>query len=302
MQSSPLFPAWSEIASPVIGMLHVPPLPGSPGFGGDVSAILAAVLRDAAALAAGGVDGLMIENFGDVPFFPGRVPAIVVAHLTAIAGEVRRRVDLPLGINVLRNDGQSALAVAHAVGASFIRVNVLCGTRVADQGLLHGIAHDLLRDRALLGTEIRILADVDVKHSAPLAARSLGEEVDDTLQRGLADGLIVSGAGTGKATPVEKVREIKSAAGTSPVFIGSGVTPESVAAFLPHANGFIVGSSLKFDGDPRQPVDPKRVEALVTAVARAQNTPQSNVAVHAGDPVYEEGVWFGDEPPTEPPH
>jgi membrane complex biogenesis BtpA family protein len=228
------------------------------------------------------------------------VPAIVVAHLTAIAAEVRRRVDLPLGINVLRNDGQSALAVAHAVGASFIRVNILCGARVADQGLLQGIAHDLLRDRAILGADIRILADVDVKHSAPLAVRAMAEEVEDTLQRGLADGLIVSGAGTGKATPLQKVREIKSAAGTSPVFIGSGVTPETVASFLPYADGFIVGSSLKFDGDPRQPVDPKRVEALVAAVTQPPAAPQGNGSIHSGDPLYEEGVWFGDEPPPEP--
>src|SRR4029453_4879166 len=131
------------------GMLHLPALPGSPLYGGSLSAIREAMLRDAQLLAAGGVHGLMMENFGDVPFFPGRVPAHVVAHMTAIAADVRARVELPLGINVLRNDGLSALAVAHACGAQFIRVNVLCGVRVADQGLLHGIAHELLRERTL---------------------------------------------------------------------------------------------------------------------------------------------------------
>src|SRR5687768_9330841 len=138
---------WSTVPRPVIGMLHLPPLPGSPRYGGG-----------------GGGHGLMLDNFGDVPFYPGRVPAHVVAHMTAVACEVRRRFpSLPLGINVLRNDGRSALAVAHAAGAQFIRVNVLCGARVADQGLIQGIAHDLLRERAMLGaTDVRILADVDV--------------------------------------------------------------------------------------------------------------------------------------------
>ena len=118
---------WSAVPKPVIGMLHLRPLPGSPRYGGDVEAVTAAALRDADALAGGGVHGLMIENFGDVPFYPARVPAYVVAHMTAVACAARRRFDLPLGINVLRNDARGALAVAHAAGAEFIRVNVLCG-------------------------------------------------------------------------------------------------------------------------------------------------------------------------------
>src|SRR5688572_15960015 len=178
-----LLPEWSACPRPVIGMLHLPPLPGSPRYAGDPDAITAAVLRDAEALADGGVHGLMLENFGDVPFYPGRVPVHVVARMTTLALEVKRHFpQLPLGVNVLRNDGLSALAVAHAAGADFIRVNVLCGARVADQGIIQGIAHDLLRDRAALGaTGVRILADVDVKHSSPLgAARGIADEVADT--------------------------------------------------------------------------------------------------------------------------
>ena len=268
-----LLPQWSAIPAPVVGMLHLPPLPGSPRYSGSVDAITTTVLRDADALAAGGVHGLMLENFGDVPFFPGRVPAHVVAHMTALAVAVRRRFDLPLGINVLRNDGRSALAVAHAAGAKFVRVNVLCGARVADQGVLAAIAHNLLRDRAMLGaaggTGVKILADVDVKHSAPLARRDLAEEVADTLHRGLADGLVVSGAGTGKATAPEHVRAVKAAGGAAPVFVGSGVTPESLPAYVGHADGFIVGTAFKHDGDPERPVDPARVRAFMAAVGRA---------------------------------
>src|SRR6185436_13143720 len=135
--------------------------------------------------------------------------------------EVKRAgPQLPLGINVLRNDGLSALSVAHAAAADYIRVNVLCGARVADQGLLQGIAHDLLRLRAELKAEsIKIFADVDVKHFASLSPRPIADEVDDTLHRGMADALIVSGAGTGKPTDPAKVAEVKSAAQGAPVFL-----------------------------------------------------------------------------------
>ena len=260
---------WPETAKPVIGMLHLTPLPGSPRYssGGGIGAVREAVLRDADALAAGGVHGLMLENFGDVPFYPGRVPAHTVAAMTAIAAAVRERFgDLPLGINVLRNDGRSALAIAAAVGAQFVRVNVLCGARVADQGILEGIAHDLLRDRVALGAQhVRVFADVDVKHSAPLAAVSIESEVEDTLKRGLADALVVSGTGTGKATDPEHVRRVKAAGGgAAGVFVGSGADERTIAAYLPHADWFIVGSAFKRDGDARQPVDGDRVRRLMS--------------------------------------
>lgn len=266
-----LLPEWSTVAKPVIGMLHVPPLPGAPRFAGDLTELSNHVYRDADALAQGGVHGLMLENYGDLPFYPDRVPAHVVAHLTALACDIRHQFpQLPLGINVLRNDGRSALAVAHAAGAQFIRVNVLCGARVADQGILHGIAHDLLRDRALLGAgkSVRIFADVDVKHSAPLAPRPLEDEVSDTLDRGLADALIVSGSGTGRATDPGHVAAARAAAkGKAPVFVGSGVAARSLHEYLPHADGFIIGSAFKAGNDPLQRIDVARVRELLAALA-----------------------------------
>ena len=267
-----LLPAWSNRSHIIIGMLHLRPLPGAPRFDGRLDRVRDELLRDADALAEGGVDGLMMENFGDAPFYPARVPAHVVAHMTALACAVRQRApQLPLGINVLRNDGRGALAVAHACGASFIRVNVLCGARVADQGILHGMAHDLMRDRAALGAAagaIRVFADVDVKHSAPLgASRALADEVDDTIARGLADGVIVSGAGTGKGTEPQHVAAVRAAAaGRAVVLVGSGVTVESLEALRPHADGLIVGTSLKRDGRIENEIDVARVRALVNAL------------------------------------
>jgi uncharacterized protein len=252
---------------PLIGMIHLGPLPGSPRYGGDLRPILDSALRDAEALAAGGASAIMLENFGDLPFYPGRVPGHVIASMTAIACAVRRAVDLPLGINVLRNDGQSALAVAVASGAQFIRVNVLCGARVTDQGIINGIAHDLLRERAQLGAQsIAIFADVDVKHSAPLAARPLEDEVADTLDRGLADALIVSGSGTGKKTDPAHARRVKKARPDAPVLIGSGASAATVTDYVPDADGFIVGTGIKIDGRVENAVDVNRVKKIAAVL------------------------------------
>lgn len=253
----------------VIGMLHLPALPGAARSRLTMPQIIDHALRDAAALAEGGVDGMMLENFGDVPFYPGRAPAETVAAITAVASAIRRRFEkMPLGINVLRNDGRSALAIAAAVGANFIRVNVLSGARVTDQGIIQGIAHDLLRDRRRLGAEtVKILADVDVKHSAPIAPIDLESEVEDTLHRGLADALIVSGSGTGKPTDASQVKRVRQAVGAAAgVLVGSGVTAATIESFLPHADGFIVGTALKPNGDPAEPVDPARVKEILAAV------------------------------------
>ena len=260
-----LWPAKKKI---VIGMVHLLPLPGSARFGGDLLAVRDRAVADAKSLCAGGVDGIMIENFGDAPFYPGPVPSSVVAHLTAMAAQVQQVIDVPLGINMLRNDGRSALAIAQAVGAAYIRVNILCGARVTDQGIIQGIAHDLQRDRTALGAQqIKVMADVDVKHSSPLGERrAIEDEVDDTIHRGLADGVIASGAGTGKATDLTQVQRIKAAAGNTPVFVGSGVNATTVPQFFKHCDGVIVGSDLKVDGIATNPVDPHRVEAFMKAL------------------------------------
>src|SRR5688572_28536325 len=222
-------------------MVHLAPLPGSPKDDGDWPAVLESARRDAQALTTGGADADMVENFNDVPFFKTRVPRVTVAAMTAAALAVRSAAgDLPVGVNILRNDGRAALAVAMAAQCQFIRVNVLSGARVTDQGVIEGIAAGLLRDRALGGDTISIWADVDVKHSAALAQRTLDDEVADILERGGADALIVSGSGTGHPTDAGKLACVKEAAGYVPVLVGSGVTPDGVSDLLPHAAGLIV--------------------------------------------------------------
>jgi hypothetical protein len=264
-----LLDAWKSVRCPLVGMLHLPPLPGSPRAELRLEAILDQVLRDAEALVSGSMHGLMLENYGDVPFAAGRVDVATVAAMKWLAREVRGRFPkTPLGINVLRNDGLSALAIAHAAGASFIRVNVLAGARLTDQGIIPGIAFDLLRERRRLSaTTVKILADVDVKHSSPLAPRPLADEAADLVERALADGLIVTGRATGQSAALADLREVKSAADGQPVFVGSGVTAQSAAELAKLADGMIVGSWLKVDGRVANPVDPLRVRDLVAALA-----------------------------------
>jgi membrane complex biogenesis BtpA family protein len=247
-------------------MLHVPALPGSPQNTLAFEPIVDWVLRDAEALAAAGIDGWILENFGDVPFYPRRVPPHTVAFLTTIACELKRRLatfPLPLGINVLRNDAQSAIAIASAVGAEFVRVNVHTGARLTDQGLIEGLAHDTLRYRKLLDSHVKIFADVDVKHSAPLAIRGLEEEVEEIVTRGCADAIIVTGSATGKETTIDDLRTARRAAGQVPVFAGSGVGIDNVRSVLDVADGLIVGTAFKKDGLTGNPVEPERVSALM---------------------------------------
>jgi len=256
---------------PVVGMVHLPPLPGTPRFDADGGreALHETARRDAERLDAGGVDALLVENFGDAPFHPSSVPQHVVADLTALVGTVREATDRPVGVNVLRNDGPSAVAVAAATGAAFVRVNVHVGARVADQGVLEGRAHETMRLRNRLDADVRVLADVDVKHSAPLGGDGGAAMLGDAVDRGLADGVIVSGSATGRATDLDAVRAAVTARDDcgleTPVFVGSGVTAETIGDTLGIADGVIVGSAFEEGGSVPNPVSVERVERVVGA-------------------------------------
>jgi membrane complex biogenesis BtpA family protein len=254
---------------PVVGMVHLDALPGAPGFDGDREAVREHALRDARRLEAGGVDAVLVENFGDAPFHADDVPKHVVASMAALARDLRRETDLPLGVNVLRNDAAAAVSVAAAAGAEFVRVNVHTSARLTDQGVVEGDAAGTLRLRDRLDADVSVLADVDVKHSAALAGRPLAEEVAELLERGRADGLVASGPGTGAEADLDHVRAVADArddlGSDAPVFVGSGVTRETVAETLAVADGAVVGTALKEGGETTAPVDEDRVRALVAA-------------------------------------
>lgn len=257
------------IDPPAVGMIHLQPLPGSPGWQGDMKPVIQAALTDAEALTGGGLTAVMIENYHDIPFFPGRVPAETVAAMTVLIQAVRTTFPtLRLGVNVLRNDVESALGIAAATEATFVRVNIHTGTSVTDQGTIEGRAWHTLRRRRELGADVGILADVRVKHARPLVERPLAEEVRDLRLRGLADGVIVTGVATGAEAEPEEVLAVRQAVPDAPVLVGSGVTAATVAHYRPHADGFIVGSSLQ-ETDPgtgRARVSRARTAEFVSAL------------------------------------
>jgi membrane complex biogenesis BtpA family protein len=212
---------------------------------------------------------VLVENFGDAPFYADSVPTHTVAAMAAAVEDLRDEIDLPIGVNVLRNDAEAAVSIAAATGASFVRVNVHTGARLTDQGVVTGRAAETVRLRDRLDADVDILADVDVKHSAALAERPLSETIADLIERGHADGIVASGAGTGHGTDrdhLEAVVDARDRLGAdAPVFVGSGVTPDSIAETLTLADGVIVGTALKGGGETTAPVDEARVRALVAA-------------------------------------
>jgi len=250
----------------LIGVVHLRPLPGSPRFSGNWGEILKSAVADAVAYERGGAHAVFIENFGDVPFTKSSVAAETIATMTAAGCAVRATVSLPVGFNVLRNDARAALALCAACGGDFVRVNVHSGAMLTDQGLIEGDAYNTLRYRKNIAPEAGIFADVHVKHAVPLGGWSLEDAARDTVERGLADALIVSGVGTGQPADISHVERVRHACPTTKLLLGSGVTLDNVKNYLRHANGVIVGSSLKRGGKLSNPVDTKRVLALVKAM------------------------------------
>jgi uncharacterized protein len=251
---------------PIIGVVHLLPLPTSARWGGSLSAIVDRAEQEAVALASGGVNSIIIENFFDAPFPKSRVDPAVVSAMTMIVSRLRELVSMPIGINVLRNDSLSAMAIASCTGAAFIRVNVLSGVMATDQGLIEGCAHELLRYRRELGSDVKIIADVLVKHAQPLSSSDITTAVQETIDRGLADAIILSGVATGHPPSLEDLRLAKAAAGNTPIIIGSGADFSNISNLMQFADGVIVSSSLKRQGKIENSIDPIRVSQFVEAM------------------------------------
>lgn len=239
----------------LVGMVHLEALPGAPRAALPLPDIVARAVADAGALADGGCDAVMVENFGDAPFAK-RLGPDALASLTVAADAVVEAVRVPVGVNALRNDAPAALAIAHAVGARFVRSNVWSGVAWSDQGVLEGCAREALDLRRRLAAMVEVWADAHVKHAAHPTS------VDQALldnERNQCDAHIVSGLRTGAPADPAALRQVLAVA-TRPVFLGSGITPQNLGSYA-GAAGFIVGTALKTGGR----VDPKRVEALVAA-------------------------------------
>lgn len=258
-----------ETGPALVGVIHLSPLPGSPRSTLTMRSLRARTAEDALALAAAGFDAVLIENFGDAPFFRDAVPPETVAAMAVLAEVARSASGLPIGVNILRNDGASALAVAVATDARFIRVNILSGARVADQGVIQTDAARLLRMRRHLdATGVSIVADVGVKHSAPLGASgddAVAEEAVEVVERALADAVVVTGTRTGAEVDERLLRRVRAAVPGRSVWLGSGVRADTAARWADLADGVIVGSALREGGRGGGPIDP----ALALGFARA---------------------------------
>ncbi|WP_331711679.1 photosystem I biogenesis protein BtpA [Phormidesmis priestleyi] len=271
--------------NPIIGVVHLLPLPTSPRWGGSLKAIIDRAEQEATALAAGGVDGIIVENFFDAPFPKDHVDPAVVSAMTVVIQKLMHMVTLPIGINVLRNDAQSAFAIAACVQAQFIRVNVWTGIMATDQGMIEGRAHELLRYRRELGCDVKVFADVLVKHARPLGSPNLTMAVQDTIERGLADAVILSGWATGNPPSLEDLELASAAANGTPVLIGSGADWENIPKLMTAADGVIVSSSLKRQGKRENSIDPIRVSRFVEATRRSVPSDQtksiSSLSLHS---------------------
>lgn len=259
---NPLFPHLSRPA--LVGMVHLRPLPGSPGWRGSMAEVLEAARRDAEALLEGGCDGLLVENMGDLPYLRGAVGPETTAAM-ALATAAVTALGAPTGVQVLAGANREALGVALAAGARWLRVEAFAYAHVADEGWMDACAGPLLRARAALGAPVQIWADVRKKHAAHAVTGDLSLE---DVARGTAfcgaDALVVTGVATGAPTRREDLVEVARAG--LPVVVGSGVSPEDAAELGTVASALVVGSWLKEGGDWRNPVSVARTAALAAAL------------------------------------
>ncbi len=260
-----------NVQTPMIGVVHVPAMPGDPGATRSFDDAFAFALDDARALVEGGLDAIILENFGSAPFRKGtrgdRIDAHQAALLARIGAAARETwPSLKIGVNCLRNDAQTALGIAAACRLDFIRVNIHTGAYVTDQGIIEGEAYETLRYRELIAPRVEIWADVLVKHASPLAPTDLEQAAQDCVKRGKADALILSGSGTGKELDIDELARVSGLELGVPIVVGSGLSPQNVEVIGPHADLAIVGSYLKRNGVLSHPVDPNRVQEMATLI------------------------------------
>ncbi len=248
----------------LIGMVHVLALPGSPRFGGDMQAILDAAKTDTERLIEGGCDAIIVENMHDLPYLNRNVGPETVAAMTLAVAAVTA-FGHPTGVQVLAGANREALGICVATGASFIRAEGFAYAHVADEGWMDACAGELIRTRAHLGSDVQVWADIKKKHSAHAVTHDLSiADVAHGSAFSGADAVIVTGAATGAPTAPDDVQAAKD--GGLPVLVGSGVNAETAHMFVGLADGLIVGSAIKEDGDWTRPVDVRRVAALRRAI------------------------------------
>ena len=253
----------------LIGMVHVRALPGSPFYGNYLPAVFETAVAEAKLLAEAGFDGIMIENMHDIPYLNREVGPEITAMMTAVAVAIKREVDLPMGVQVLAGANQEALAVALAAGLQWIRAEGFVFGHTGDEGYMDAQAGTLLRYRRMIRAEkVQVWTDIKKKHSSHAVTGDVGiVETAKAASFFASQGLVITGASTGTEADAEELAAVKYAVDL-PVIIGSGITVNNLERYWGLADAFIVGSSLKEEGDWRKPMDPMRCRALMAEAER----------------------------------
>ena len=249
---------------PVIGVIHVGALPGTPRSERSVTELVVAAREEAKLYNECGVHGIIVENMHDVPYLKSEVGPEIVAAMAVIGAEVKSECRLPVGVQILAGANIEAMAVAHAAGLDFIRAEGFAYAHVADEGLIEASAAKLLRYRKAIGAErVQVWADVKKKHSAHAitADVSLGQTAETVEFMG-ADCVIVTGSVTGEAPKVADVQEAKANCHL-PIFLGSGISESNIEQFYNEADGFIIGSAFKVNALWSNTIDPARVTDFI---------------------------------------
>jgi len=254
-------------------MVHVGPLPGTPLNSMKIDAIISEALRETLILSESGVDAIIIENMHDRPYMNRNIGPEIVASMTSIAKEIRQAFKIPVGIQILAGANKEALAVALAAGFDFIRAEGFVFGHLADEGWMNSDAGELLRYRKQIGAEnIKIFTDIKKKHSSHFVSSDVSiAETAKAAAFFLSDGVIVTGNSTGEKASAEEVKMVKNAV-EIPVIIGSGINSDNIEDYWDFADAFIVGSSLKKDGNWENEVDRNRVEKLMQKVNQLKET------------------------------
>jgi len=264
-----------SVSKPIIGMVHLRPLPGSPLYEpGSMDAVCAMACEEALLLEQGGVDGVQIENIWDYPYLKSdEIGYETVAALTAAAVRVKEAVDLPVGINCHLNGAMQSVAVAVASDASWVRVFEWTNAYISHAGYIEGVAGKAVRYRnAIGGRNVKFLCDVNVKHGSHfiISDRSVQEQARDAESEG-ADVVIVTGWETGSAPSLEQIRAVKDSIDI-PLYLGSGLNAQNARELLGVADGAIVGSDFKEKGNWKLPVDIDRVREFMSQVKTLRNS------------------------------
>jgi uncharacterized protein len=248
---------------PLIGMIHMPPLPGAPTNKLSMEQLTEFALSEAAKLERAGLDACIVENVGDVPLFKENLPPYTVAAMTILTREVVRHTKMKVGVNMLRNACEEALSVAHVTGAHFIRANILIGAYATDQGIIEGAGARVARLQKELGSDVVILGDVHTKHAYPIFNVEIEYAAQDLAERGGADAVIVSGPRSPVPPPFERVKKVRDAV-TKPVLIGSGLGLANIRQFYQRSDGLIIGEpDFKIGGVWGGPSDEKVYQKAV---------------------------------------